>query len=583
MINHQPVNDAEKIFFDETGGKKYDGNLLNCTKINDNDNIGKIQQVNTEEEDTIIAIKKRTDLKDLGKGTYGTVKPIDFIYKSGKRSSGALKIMHRTHVISGFGNLPEIEMSIKFGGITFVPEIIIVEVTPYCFYPRDGLEHDEFLSIGTKKAYCDGAELAKRGGYTIEHTLKIAIEIFSALKYMHGRNVCHRDIKPGNVLIYMNNGVPTAQLTDFGFACHLTKASARSKNVNTAWYRAPEVLWGLNYKNNSDIWSAGCTIYEIATGNILFKSPDGNEEETKLFFERQLSLVPTEWTIEMQSHYRAKSELSGMHVFGSDAIRKIEQPSKSYIKQFRSLPRYKSREEPHWNAIDRMLIHTFNFNYNTRMGASNILADNCFDSQRDYIAHISKHQDKPQTNDVIVIMIKPEINKMKIDFFTEAYERFVKVERRLSPRAIFHAMDLANIFLTTYQETSMNLNNVFACCLYFFNKTFSISVYPSNPEKFFWKTFSVYEIENDESKLMELDKLIYEFECIVIDKEKMVGFKTYRPNLFEMQDFYSHNLNSSQLYTLFQEFALINEWKEKSFRYMYRFLYNKLFDHNFIV
>lgn len=549
-------------------------------KIN-NQAINDVLKPQEKSKDEIIGLRKRVDLKQLGRGTYGVVHPVDFVHKNGKYSQGALKTMNRSDDISGFGNLPEIELLIKFGGNTFVPEVIIIDIAPYYFKRRNGTAHDEFLSVGSKRAYCDAATLSKRGGYTMEHVLKMSAEILSAIKYMHGRNVCHRDIKPGNILIYMENGIPTANITDFGFACHFTKTTPRSPNVNTVWYRSPEIVWRIpNYKSNSDIWSIGCTIYEIATGTILFEEvKDG--ENTKIFFENQLKLIPNEWTPETQKIFRDNSEFSGLKIFDNSSIRHIEPSRRSFMRQFRLLHKYKTSDEPLWQAIDKILLYCFDFNYKTRLNAANILSNSAFNSQRLYIDNISKQQDRTQTNDEINIKIKQETNAKKCEFFETAYRKFVIETRYMSPRGMFHAVDLANIFLTKYKDTSMDLNNLFSCCIYFFNKTFAISVCPTRPEKFFWRTFTEAEVNTNEEKLKELDKLIFDFESIIIDKDKMVGFKTYRPNLFEMQDYYTHVLDNSKLHTLFKEFVLISDWKEKSFRYMYRFLYNKLFDSNF--
>lgn len=576
----QQIKNAEKI---EEQLNIDDINLTEQKDIEKNNetSISNINNLKTDEDDGVVAIKKRLDKKQLGKGTYGFVIPVDFIYGSGKKSPGALKTMFRQDPISGFGNLQEIEMSVKFGGVTCSPQVLIIDIAPYYFKRRDGSTHNEFLSIGTKRAHCDAAEFAQRGGYTIRDVLRMSVELFSALKYMHTRNICHRDIKPGNMLIYIENGVPSLKITDFGFACNFSKTSPRSPNVNTAEYRAPEIVCRKrDYKKNSDIWSAGCLLYELATGVLLL--PNVSDKQTmQVFFENLLTTIPTEWTVESQAIYRADGEFANVEIFGSKHIRQIPPIQKSFLRQFRTLQRYKHEDELYWRAMDRILNLCFEYNYKVRHNACNILSDECFNLEKNYVALIAKQQDRPQSNDEIIIKISPEINKRKCEFFTEAYERFVKNLKILSPRAVFHALDLANIFLTNYQETEMNLDNVFSCCLYLFNKSFSISVLPAKVEKFFWKTFPEHEILADERKLMELDKLVYDFECVVIDKDKMVGFKTYRPNLFEMQDHYNHTLSGAQLYLFFQEFCSINEWKEKSFRYMYRLFYNKLVDPNF--
>ena len=60
---------------------------------------------------------------------------------------------------------------------------------------------------------------------------------------------------------------PKIKLTDFGM---MFFKSSEQKTLQTRYYRAPEVILGLNFNEKIDLWSLGCTIYELATGVILF-------------------------------------------------------------------------------------------------------------------------------------------------------------------------------------------------------------------------------------------------------------------------------------------------------------------------
>jgi serine/threonine protein kinase len=557
------------------------------SKIDDSGQIDMQRRID-ENNEILSMVKKPGDVfgqyKKLGEGTYGVVEEIEITYKNGKTCTGALKTMRRTDPISGFGNLPEIEMNIQFGGYTFVPEVLIVDIPDYRFKPRNGAMHDEFITIATKKAHCDGVTFSRRGGYTIEHVLKMAAELFSCLKYIHSKDVCHRDIKPGNLLIYLDDGVPRLNITDFGLGCYFTKVHGRSPNVNTAWYRAPEIVWRkTDYRCNSDIWSAACSLYELATGKILFQSV-GEGDNVQLFFETQLTLIPTEWTPEAQTIYRYRSEFEGMQIFNSSQIRRIEQPVKSFMTKFRSLSKYRTIDEPSWQALDKILIACFEFNYKIRPNASDILSLPAFESQRTYINKILSKQERPHFYDNIFINTRNDINELKVNFFREAYQKFVLTDLILSPRAIFHAVDLANIFITKHQSIQLDLNNIFSSCLYFYNKIFCPSSFPALPEKLFWRTYNELEVQQDERKLRELDRFIFDFERIVITKHNnILGLKSYRTGLYEIQECYNHELNSRQLRTLFDEYIQISNWDGKSYRYMYRFLYRKLFDPSFPV
>lgn len=65
--------------------------------------------------------------------------------------------------------------------------------------------------------------------------------------------------------IFENN--PIVKLTDFGT---MIKFNDSKFTVQTRYYRAPEIILGLNFNEKIDLWSLGCTIYELTTGKILF-------------------------------------------------------------------------------------------------------------------------------------------------------------------------------------------------------------------------------------------------------------------------------------------------------------------------
>ena len=60
---------------------------------------------------------------------------------------------------------------------------------------------------------------------------------------------------------------PVVKLTDFGT---MVKFGSPNMTIQTRYYRAPEIILGNKYNEKIDLWSLGCTIYELATGKILF-------------------------------------------------------------------------------------------------------------------------------------------------------------------------------------------------------------------------------------------------------------------------------------------------------------------------
>lgn len=88
-------------------------------------------------------------------------------------------------------------------------------------------------------------------------------EVLVALEFLHRHQVIYRDLKPDNVMI---DSWGHAKLIDFGFAKKLVADNRTYTNCGTIGYTAPEVITGLGYSFQADIWSFGVLYYELLTG-----------------------------------------------------------------------------------------------------------------------------------------------------------------------------------------------------------------------------------------------------------------------------------------------------------------------------
>ncbi|XP_036345116.1 serine/threonine-protein kinase PRP4 homolog [Rhagoletis pomonella] len=114
----------------------------------------------------------------------------------------------------------------------------------------------------------------KNVGLHIKAVRSYTQQLFLALKLLKKTGILHADIKPDNILVNDNN--LCLKLCDFG------SASAINDNEITPYlisrfYRAPEIILGITYDYGIDMWSAGCTIYELYTGKILFSGKSNNQ------------------------------------------------------------------------------------------------------------------------------------------------------------------------------------------------------------------------------------------------------------------------------------------------------------------
>jgi serine/threonine-protein kinase len=113
--------------------------------------------------------------------------------------------------------------------------------------------------------------LRREGRMTPERAMSLTADICAALDFSHRNGIVHRDVKPGNVMITPQG---TVKVMDFGIARAVSDSAATMTStaavIGTAQYLSPEQARGEGVDARSDVYSAGCLLYELVTGTPPF-------------------------------------------------------------------------------------------------------------------------------------------------------------------------------------------------------------------------------------------------------------------------------------------------------------------------
>ncbi|XP_072955125.1 uncharacterized protein [Typha angustifolia] len=103
--------------------------------------------------------------------------------------------------------------------------------------------------------------------FTLPRIQAIARQCLEALDYLHHLRIIHCDLKPENILIKSYSRCEI-KVIDLGSSCFSTDNLCLY--VQSRSYRAPEVILGFPYDQKIDVWSLGCILAELYTGEVLF-------------------------------------------------------------------------------------------------------------------------------------------------------------------------------------------------------------------------------------------------------------------------------------------------------------------------
>lgn len=188
------------------------------------------------------------------------------------------------------------------------------------------------MTFSNKRKHCD------------EKTVRIFVrQMVSALKYCHDKNIIHRDLKLGNLLLTKN--CDNIKLGDFGLSSRLEYRTQRRRTIcGTPNYIAPEIISAkTTHSFEVDVWSLGVIVYFLLVGHPPFQSKDIKETYRKIKFcdfkiprssklsEEAQDLIRV--MLDKDSSKRATLEELNTHPFVTDK-RRLEPPLKlNYVEE----------------------------------------------------------------------------------------------------------------------------------------------------------------------------------------------------------------------------------------------------------
>uniref|UniRef100_A0A0N5AU88 Protein kinase domain-containing protein n=1 Tax=Syphacia muris TaxID=451379 RepID=A0A0N5AU88_9BILA len=205
------------------------------------------------------------DVKVVGNGSFGTV------YMAKLVETGEVVAIKKVLQDRRFKNR-ELQIMQKINHKNVVQ-------LKYFYYTDDEKKNDRYLNLVLEYVpdtiYCVAKHYSRlRQAIPIIYVKLYMFQLLRALAYIHRLGICHRDIKPQNLLI--DTGSSVLKLCDFGSAKYLVKDEPNVAYICSRYYRAPELMFGAtHYTNSIDIWSAGTVLAELLLGKPIFPGESG--------------------------------------------------------------------------------------------------------------------------------------------------------------------------------------------------------------------------------------------------------------------------------------------------------------------
>lgn len=345
-----------------------------------------------------------------GSGTYGIV------YNAKTTDESKRKVAVKRNIVDDSvdfsGSIKELDLLNRLKGHPYIVKLLSVSFgnplsTPNSPISRAGSfkYREDYLHFIFEQANNNGHTLIYGDGIHISYLKLAMVQMFLGIEYMHAKQVIHRDIKPANLLWFVSSDNKAAiKICDFGLAKVNTRVGEMTPKVVTCWYRAPEICsMDPDYSYASDIWSAGCVLFEMVSKRALLLN--STDDDVKLL-SKIIGLIPnpssedinklTKGKIKLTSDASPRRRLSFQELIGL---------SNEKIKEFNEYPENGSNYDQFISLLESILV----LDPMKRLTATQILDNDFFNPYRDVINWSRKeYPSLPSGDDKINIVVCKE-------------------------------------------------------------------------------------------------------------------------------------------------------------------------------
>ena len=190
-------------------------------------------------------------IKEIGHGAFGDV---IHAYDTKKNLDLAIKVVNK--VGAGIDLIKEMKEEISI--LKKINHDNIVKFYGYSETNNQLLIKMEYIKYGTLTNW-----MKSHPNITEEKASLIISKVLSAVEYLHSMQICHRDIKPDNIMISKESDLSSIKIIDFGLSAQQFNYLTKNEYCGTILYMAPEQIEKKLYHFSVDIWSVGILMYML--------------------------------------------------------------------------------------------------------------------------------------------------------------------------------------------------------------------------------------------------------------------------------------------------------------------------------